>query len=487
MKGTTTHFINGKKCGIEKDATIINVKPSTQSFISKVVKGDEAIVEDSVLAANTAFQTWRKYKASKRGEILRKAAQLLRENANELARIEVEDSGKALQEACDVDVPSSVESLEFYAGLASTLYGQQYDLGDAFAYTRREPLGVCLGIGAWNYPLQIACWKSAPALACGNTVIFKPSEYTPRSALMLANIYKEAGLPDGVFNVVQGDSTTGKMLVAHPLIQKVSLTGSVETGRSVMASAAKTLKNVTMELGGKSPLIIFEDANLDDAVKASMLANFYTQGEVCSNATRVFVHESLIEQFLSKVIKSTKKLIIGDPMNRRTQVGALISEQHYNKVMSYINLANEQGAKLECGGKRVIVSGCEKGFFVEPTVFSKCHDDMTIVREEIFGPVMSVLSFSKEQEVIERSNNTHFGLAAGVFTQNINRAHRVVSQLEAGTCWINNYNITPVELPFGGCKQSGIGRENGTAVLDYYTQIKSVYVEMTGVDSPYPL
>jgi betaine-aldehyde dehydrogenase len=380
---------------------------------------------------------------------------------------------------------SGADCIEYYAGLAASLHGEHMDLGGDFFYTRREPLGICAGIGAWNYPIQIACWKSAPALACGNAMIFKPAELTPLTALKLAEIYTEAGLPDGCFNVVQGFAETGQAMTRHPGIAKVSLTGEVGTGKKVMADAAQTLKHVTLELGGKSPLVIFDDADLEHAVNASMLANFYTQGEICSNGTRVFVQEGLHDAFLARLVEKTKGLKLGDPLDPATQVGALISKQHCEKVLGYIDLGRQQGAEVAVGGGRPDDADLARGNFVLPTVFAACNDDMAIVREEIFGPVMSLLSFKDEDEVIARANATPFGLSAGVFTRDLARAHRVVARLEAGTCWINTYNITPIEMPFGGVKQSGIGRENGRIAIEHYTQLKSVYVAMNGVASPY--
>jgi betaine-aldehyde dehydrogenase len=316
-------------------------------------------------------------------------------------------------------------------------------------------------------------------------MIFKPAELTPLTALKLAEIYTEAGLPDGVFNVVQGFAETGQALTRHPGIAKVSLTGEVGTGKKVMADAAQSLKHVTLELGGKSPLIVFDDADLENAVNGALLANFYTQGEICSNGTRVFVQERLHDAFLARLVEKTRSLKIGDPLDPATQVGALISREHAEKVLGYIDLGRREGAEVAAGGGRPADPVLAKGNFVEPTVFAGCRDDMAIVREEIFGPVLSLLSFKDEDEVIQRANATPFGLSAGVFTRDLTRGHRVVAKLEAGTCWINTYNVTPIAMPFGGVKQSGIGRENGRAAIEHYTQIKSVYVAMNGVDSPY--
>jgi betaine-aldehyde dehydrogenase len=411
---------------------------------------------------------------------------LLTQRNDELARLETQDTGKPIQETIAVDVLSGADCIEYFAGLARTIAGEHHDLGPgAFGYTRREPLGVVAGIGAWNYPIQIACWKSAPALACGNAMIFKPAELTPLTAIELEKVYREAGLPEGLFQVVQGKAETGRLLSRHPDIAKVSLTGEVGTGKKVMADAASTLKLVTLELGGKSALVVFEDADLDEAVSGALLANFYSAGEVCTNGTRVFVQRSVRDAFLTRLKARTEAMVIGDPLDPATQVGALISEAHMAKVLGYIDVGQQQGATLLTGGKRVTAGELVKGAFVQPTIFTGCTDDMTIVREEIFGPVMAVLDFDTEEEVVARANATQFGLAAGIFTRDLTRAHRVVAALEAGTCWINTYNITPIELPFGGNKQSGLGRENGKAAIEYFTQLKSVYVAMEPIDAPY--
>ena len=328
-------------------------------------------------------------------------------------------------------------------------------------------------------------WKSGPCLAAGNAMIFKPSEETPLTALKLAEVFTEAGVPDGVFNVVQGDARVGQMLTAHPEIAKVSFTGECGTGKKVMGASAQTLKDVTMELGGKSPLVVFEDADLKNAVSGAMMANFYTQGEVCTHGTRVFVHESIYDAFLEQLAERTAKLVIGNPQDPETQIGALISEEHLHKVLGFIEAGKNAGAQLVCGGQRVTENGLDKGYFVAPTVFADCSDDMPQVREEIFGPVMSVLKFSSEEEVIRRANDTDYGLAAGLFTRDFSRAHRVIAKLQAGICWINTWGASPAEMPVGGYKQSGVGRENGIETLAHYTQTKSVFVELGDVESPY--
>ena len=463
-----------------------SINPATGEVLGYVSAAGPAQINAAVRAAQDAQVKWAAMTGAERARVLRRAAQLLRARNQELAELESRDTGKPIQETLVVDVISGADCLEYFASLAQSLSGEHIDLGaQAFGYTRREPLGVVAGIGAWNYPLQIACWKAAPALACGNAMIFKPAELTPFTAVKLEQILIEAGLPAGVFQVVQGFADTGRLLTRHPDIRKVSLTGEVGTGKAVMSDAAQTLKSVTLELGGKSPLILFEDAKLDNAVAGALLANFYSSGQVCSNATRVFVHSSVMAAFLERLLKRVSAMRIGDPMDPATQVGALISEQHMHKVLGYIARGRAEGARLLIGGGRVTTGELGKGYFVAPTIFDRCRDDMAIVREEIFGPVMSVLEFTDEREVIERANATEFGLAAGVFTNDLTRGHRVIAQLQAGTCWINHYNVTPIELPFGGVKMSGLGRENGRAALEHYTQLKSVYVALGDVDAPY--
>ena len=503
-RGTLTAFVdehlppNGSEVVAHSSAAVTSTRtpragekfaslnPATGEILGHVTVAGEAEVNAAVSAAMKAQARWGALPGVERARVLRCAADILRSRNQELAELETLDTGKPIQETRVVDVVSGADCLEYFAGLAHSLAGEHIDLGPgAFGYTRREPLGVVAGIGAWNYPLQIACWKAAPALACGNAMIFKPAELTPLSAVKLQEVFLEAGLPAGVFQVVQGFAETGRLLTRHAGINKVSLTGEVGTGKAVMTDAAQTLKSVTLELGGKSPLIVFGDAKLDNAVGGAMLANFYSSGQVCSNGTRVFVHRSIKAQFLERLVARVKAMKIGDPMHPDTQVGALISEQHMNKVLSYIARGRAEGARVVTGGKRVTAGDLARGFFVEPTVFDECRDDMGIVREEIFGPVMSVLAFDDEDEVVERANATPFGLAAGVFTNDLTRAHRVIGRLQAGTCWINHYNVTPVELPFGGVKQSGLGRENGRAALEHYTQLKSVYVAMGDVESPY--
>lgn len=478
-------YIHGRSVAPRSGAYDIDLNPATGEALAEVPAADAADADAAIASAQEGFAVWSKMTGAERGRILQNAVRLLRERNRALAEIEVRDTGKPIQEAEAVDILSGADCLEYFAGMAATIAGQHIDLKNAFAYTRREPLGVCVGIGAWNYPIQIACWKAAPALACGNAMVFKPAPQTPLTALRLAEIFTEAGLPPGVFNVVTGGSAVGQALTSDPRVAKVSLTGSTRTGRRIMADAAPTLKKVTMELGGKSALIVCADADLDQAVSGAMLANFYTQGEVCTNGTRVFVDERVLDEFLKRLTARTARLRIGDPMDPATQVGALISAEHLQSVLKYVESGKREGARLVCGGKRPIDPSLARGHFIEPTIFTDCRDDMTIVREEIFGPVLSILSFKSEDEVVARANSSEFGLAAGVFTRDLAAGHRMAARLEAGVVWINTYNITPIEMPFGGYKQSGLGRENGHAAIEHYTQLKSVYVELGNVACPY--
>ncbi len=478
-------YIGGVRRNAESGATFDTLNPATNALLRRVQRACEADVDAAVDAAQRAQTAWAATAPVERGRILRRAARILRDRRDEIARVETLDTGRPIAETPEADVDSAADCLEFFGGIAAGVRGEHIDLGGPFAYTKREPLGVCGGIGAWNYPIQIAAWKSAPALACGNAMVFKPAELTPLTACVLHDVLAEAGLPEGLFNVVHGFGDTGQMLTRHPGIAKVSLTGEVGTGKKVMADAAETLKVVTMELGGKSPLIVFDDAHLDNAVGGAMLGNFFSQGEICSNGTRVFVHADVLEDFLDRLCARTERMRLGDPLDPETDVGPLISREHMERVLGFIDSGTREGARLLMGGERAQAGALADGNYVQPTIFVDASDDMTIVREEIFGPVMTVLPFRDEAEVVERANATPYGLAAGVFTNDLTRAHRVVGKLDAGTCWVNAYNLTPIEMPFGPVKQSGFGRENGWAAIEAYTRLKSVYVEMGDVESPY--
>lgn len=473
-------YIHGEYVNSTQEKTFETINPATGEVIAHIHSASQEDIEKAVQSAQKGQKIWAAMTAVERSRILRRAVDLLRERNDELAKLETLDTGKAYSETSTVDIVTGTDVLEYYAGLATAIQGEQVPLRDSsFFYTRREPLGVVAGIGAWNYPIQIALWKSAPALAAGNAMIFKPSEVTPLTAFKLAEIYTEAGLPAGVFNVVQGFGEVGAMLAEHPVIEKISFTGSVPTGKKVMATAASSsLKEVTMELGGKSPLIISEDANLDRAADVAMMANFFSTGQVCTNGTRVFIPKSLKNDFEQALLKRVKNIRLGQPMDEQTNMGPLVSFPHMEKVLSYLEKGKTQGATLLCGGQRATTGELAQGAFVEPTIFTDCSDEMDIVKDEIFGPVMSVLTYETEEEAITRANNTHFGLAAGVVSENIARAHRIIHQLEAGICWINTWGESPAEMPVGGYKQSGVGRENGISTLENYTRIKSVQVEM---------
>ena len=476
-----SHFIDGKPLEDTSGTPIPVIYPATGETIATVHAGTPSVVDQALAAAARAQKGWAAMTGTERGRILRRAADIMRERNHELSVLETQDTGKPYSETSVADATSGADALEYFGGMAATLTGQHIPLGEDWVYTRREPLGVCVGIGAWNYPTQIACWKAAPALACGNAMVFKPSETTPLSALKVAEILKEAGLPDGVFNVVQGMGETGAQLVSDPRVAKVSLTGSVPTGKRVYAAAAEGMKHVTMELGGKSPLLIFDDADLDNAVSGAILGNFYSSGQVCSNGTRVFVQRGIKERFLDRLATRVKGAVIGDPLDPETTFGPMVSERQMDIVLGYIEKGRAEGARLVTGGERLN----RNGFYLAPTVFADVTDDMTIAREEIFGPVMAVLDFASEDEAMERANATPFGLSAGVFTRDLARAHRVVAGFEAGSCWINSYNDAPVEAPFGGSKLSGVGRENSAAAIEHYSQLKSVFVRMGDLEAPF--
>ncbi|VXB35235.1 NAD+-dependent betaine aldehyde dehydrogenase [Burkholderia sp. 8Y] len=473
-------YIGGQYVDATSGETFDTLDPATGESLARVQQASQADIDRAVRSAQAAQQEWTALTSMQRSRILRRAVELLRARNDELAALETRDTGKPISETRAVDIVTGADVIEYYAGLATAIEGEQIPLRESsFVYTRREPIGVCAGIGAWNYPIQIACWKSAPALAAGNAMIFKPSEVTPLSALKLAEIYTEAGVPPGLFNVVQGDARVGAMLAEHPGIDKISFTGGIETGKKVMARAGgSTLKDVTMELGGKSPLIVFADSNLERAADIAMSANFFSSGQVCTNGTRVFVERSVIEQFERLVQERVKRIRIGAPDDPRTNFGPLASTAQLQKVLGYIEAGKREGARLLAGGARLTDGAFARGNYVEPTVFADCRDDMRIVQEEIFGPVMCILPFDDEGEVIARANDTVYGLAAGVVTENLSRAHRVIHRLHAGICWINTWGESPAEMPVGGYKQSGIGRENGIVTLHAYTRIKSVQVEL---------
>jgi betaine-aldehyde dehydrogenase len=477
-----SHFIGGEYVEDTAGEMIEVIYPYTGEVIARVHAATPAIIERALQAATQAKAAWAAMTGTERGRILRRAADIMRERNHDLSVLETFDTGKPLQETTVADATSGADAFEYFGGMAATITGEHIPLaGGDFVYTRREPLGVCVGIGAWNYPTQIASWKGAPALACGNTMIFKPSETTPLCALKVAEILHEAGAPAGVYNVVQGMGAVGSALITDPRVAKVSLTGSVATGQKVYAAAAAGLRNVTMELGGKSPQVVFDDANLEDAVSGAILGNFYSTGQVCSNGTRVFVQRGMVDAFLARLTERLGAVVMGDPQDMATNFGPMVSARQRDIVEGFIAKGVAEGARLVYGGTRPD----RDGFFLEPTVFADVTDEMTIATDEIFGPVMSVLTFDDEDEVLRRANATPYGLAASVFTSDLTRAHRMAAGFEAGTCYINTHNLAPVEAPFGGSKLSGVGRENSKEAVMNYTQTKGIYVAMNPVEAPF--
>jgi betaine-aldehyde dehydrogenase len=473
-------YITGARVDATSGETFNTINPATGEVLATVQSASRQDVDAAVASAQAGQRIWAGFTAMQRSRVLRRAVDILRERNDELARLETLDTGKPLSETLFVDIVTGADVLEYYAGLATAIEGMQVPLREsAFVYTRREPIGVVAGIGAWNYPIQIALWKSAPALAAGNAMIFKASEVTPLTTLKLAEIYTEAGLPDGVFNVLNGGAAVGTWLTEHPGIEKISFTGGTITGKKVMASASgSTLKDVTMELGGKSPLIVFADADLDRAADIALMANFYSAGQVCTNGTRVFVHSAVKAAFETKVVERVQRIRMGNPQDEATNFGPLVSQAHMEKVLGYIASGKAEGAKLLIGGARAAEGALAHGAFVQATVFTDCTDSMKIAQDEIFGPVMAIFGFDDEAEVVQRANHTAYGLAAGLVTRDLNTAHRVIHQLQAGICWINTWGESAPEMPVGGYKQSGVGRENGIETLKAYTRNKSIQVEL---------
>ncbi|MCJ1477164.1 hypothetical protein MMC13_005835 [Lambiella insularis] len=467
--------------------TQVIIDPSTGKSIGEVQVASQLDVDNAVEAAQNAAQTWSKTPAIERARILQRAVAILRSQNDQIAKMETHDTGKPFSETSTVDVVTGADVLEFYAGYIGSggLSGETFQLREGvWCYTTKEPLGVCAGIGAWNYPIQIALWKSSPCLAAGNCMVYKPSEFTPLHGETLSQIYIDAGLPPGVFNVVHGDGKIGAYLSTHPSIAKVSFTGQVSTGKKVAAAAAGEMKHVTMELGGKSALIVLEDVDIEMAVDGAMMANFFSSGQVCTNGTRVFVPRSIQKQFERRLVEKMAHVRVGDLMDMRTNLGPLVSKVHFEKVLGYIKhgIEVDQADLLYGGLERPgrIPKGCEDGYWVTPTIFTNCADEMKIVQEEIFGPVMCILTYDTVDEAIARANASPLGLAAGVFTRDLNMAHRVIGKVEAGITWINTWGESPAEMSVGGWKQSGLGVENGRHGIEAWVRSKSTLVDMTG-------
>lgn len=481
-------YYDGKPQSAKSGKTFKTVDPSTAKPLADVQTASPADIDSAIASAQAAFPSWSQTPPIVRSRILLKAVSLLRSRNDEIAKVETHDTGKAFSETSTVDVVTGADVLEYFANLVASggLNGETTQLRpDAWIYTKKEALGVCAGIGAWNYPIQIALWKSAPCLAAGNCMVYKPSEVTPLHGQILAQIYSEAGVPPGVFNIVHGDGAVGGYLTSHPGISKVSFTGQVSTGQKVAASAAGGMKYVTMELGGKSPCIILPDADIESAVDGAMMANFYSTGQVCTNGTRVFVPRSLKSAFEKKLLEKVQYIRSLQPMDPNSNFGPLVSEVHYKKVLSYIQHGiDADKAKILCGGSQKpknIPKGYENGFWVQPTVFTDCTDSMKIVREEIFGPVLCILPYDTIPEAIARANNTKMGLAAGVFGKDLNQCHEVISKVEAGITWVNTWGESPAEMSVGGWKLSGVGVENGRRGLEAWVREKSTLVEGSGI------
>jgi betaine-aldehyde dehydrogenase len=480
-------YYDGKIQQATSGKTFKSIDPSTAKPLAEVQTASGSDIDAAVAAAQKAFPSWSQTPHMIRSRILLKAVELLRARNDEIAKVETHDTGKPFSETSTVDVITGADVLEYFANLVASggLNGETTQLRpDAWIYTKKEALGVCAGIGAWNYPIQIALWKSAPCLAAGNCMVYKPSEVTPLHGQILAQIYAEAGVPPGVFNIVHGDGAVGGYLTAHPGIAKVSFTGQVSTGQKVAASAAGGMKYVTMELGGKSPLIILPDTELENAVDGAMVANFFSTGQVCTNGTRVFVSKSMKAAFEKRLVEKMEYIRALEPMDAKSNFGPLVSEMHYKKVLRYIQHGvDADKAKLLYGGPAKpskIPSGYENGFWVQPTVFTDCTDSMKITTEEIFGPVLCILTYDSVNEVVDRANNTKLGLAAGVFGKDMSKCHEVIGKLEAGITWINTWGESPAEMSVGGWKMSGVGVENGRRGLNAWVRERSTLVEGSG-------
>src|SRR5229473_1681754 len=458
------------------------VNPATGEVLTEIAEASRDDVDRAVQAARRAFDdrggAWRKMSASERGRLIWRLADLVEKHIDELAELETIDNGKPIFESRYVDMPMVIDVLRYYAGWATKIHGETVNTFEtAFTYTLREPVGVVGLIIPWNFPLLLASWKLGPALACGCTIVLKPAEQTPLTTLRFGELAIEAGLPAGVLNIVTGGPETGKAIVSHAGIDKIAFTGSTAVGKEIMRSAADTLKRVTLELGGKSPNIVFADSDIDNAVKGAINGIFYGKGEVCNAGSRLFVESKVRDEFVEKLVGRAKKMQPADPLDPKTRLGAIVSQQQMQTVLGYIEAGKKEGAKLVAGGNRVSVDG-GKGFFIEPTIFGDVKNDMKIAQEEIFGPVLSVLTFDDIDEVIEQANNNPYGLAAAVWTRDVKKAHSVSRRLKAGTVWINTYGLMDASLPFGGYKSSGFGRELGTHAIEHYTEMKTVWLNI---------
>jgi aldehyde dehydrogenase (NAD+) len=483
----TTTAIDHKKLLINnewRDAsggkTMDVVNPTTEEGIASVASATKDDVDAAVQAARAALNgPWGKMSARERGRLVSRLADRLMERADEVARLETLHNGKPIFESRQIEIPAAAECLEYYAGWADKVMGETIPVkGNYLTYTLREPLGVVAAIVPWNFPLLLAAWKVAPALATGNVVILKPASQTPLTAIALGEIAVEVGLPPGVLNVITGPgSSVGQAIVEHPGIDKIAFTGDTSTGKGIMRAAAETLKKITLELGGKSPNIVLPDADIDAALRGATTGIFYGKGEVCAAGSRLLVDRSIKDEFMGKLAARAKKMVAGDPLDPKTRYGALASKKQLETVARYVETAKKEGASLVAGGARADI-GTGKGYFFQPTVFDGVTPEMTIAREEIFGPVLATIEFSDLDEAIARANDSQYGLAAAVWTRDVKKAHYVARKLQAGTVWINTYNVYDTAAPFGGYKASGFGREMSAHALEHYTQVKSVWVDL---------
>ncbi|MEQ1731081.1 MAG: aldehyde dehydrogenase family protein, partial [Vicinamibacterales bacterium] len=472
-------FVAGEWVDAASGLEMTVTNPATEEDLATVPSAGLTDVNAAVAAARAALSgPWGTMAARDRGAVLWRMADLMRARADELARLETRQNGKPLVESLHSDVPAAAECLQYYAGWADKIHGETVPVrGSYLAYTLREPLGVVAAIVPWNFPLLLLVWKVAPALACGNTVVVKPASLTPLTALALAEIGQAAGLPPGVLNVVTGAGrAVGQMLVEHQGVDKVAFTGSTEVGRSIMRASADTVKRLTLELGGKSANIVFADADLEPAVRGALHGIFYGKGEVCGAGSRVLVEASILETFLERLTARASRLQPGDPLDPRTRLGAVISREQLEQNLRHVQTALDEGATLRTGGNRVPGPG-GRGFFMQPTIFSGVTPEMTLAREEVFGPVLAVIPFRDADEAVRLANASNYGLASGVWTRDIRKAHQTARRLQAGTVWVNTYHVYDAAMPFGGYKQSGFGRENGEHALEHYTQVKSVWVD----------
>ncbi|MGF7033082.1 aldehyde dehydrogenase (NAD+) [Paenibacillus mucilaginosus] len=478
LQGTKRLFIGGQFVEAIAGRTFETPNPATGETLAVVSEGDAEDIDAAVRAARRAFDEgpWSRISAAERGRLMYKLADLIEENREELARLETLDNGKPIRETRGADLPLAIEHLRYYAGWTTKLTGQTIPVsGDYFNYTRHEPVGVVGQIIPWNFPLLMAMWKIGPALATGCTIVLKPAEQTPLSALYLAELIQEAGFPDGVVNIVPGfGETAGQALVNHPLVDKIAFTGSTEVGKLIMRQAADSLKRVTLELGGKSPNIILPDADLSRAIPGALSGIMFNQGQVCCAGSRLFIQKKVYDNVIADLALHCRNLKQGAGLEEGTEIGPLVSAEQQNRVLRYIEQGQSEGAELVYGGSNPYGAG----YFVEPTVFADVRDEMTIAREEIFGPVVAAMPYEDLDDVLARANATDYGLAAGLWTENIKNAHYAASRLKAGTVWVNCYNVFDAASPFGGYKQSGIGREMGSYALDNYTEVKSVWIQL---------